>query len=107
MTYGPGAFNNLIKKLESCLRYVLSVRSNIEKDELIQIADGISVEGIELVMTIADKLREEGIRIGEKKGIIKVAQNAIIEGISVDGIMRITGLTEKEIDKIRKETLKR
>ena len=89
------------------MRYVLSVRSNIEKDELIQIADGISVEGIELVMTMADKLREEGIRIGEKKGIIKVAQNAIIEGISVDGIMRITGLTEKEIDKIRKETLKR
>ena len=113
ITEGFILLNEIIEKdtvthyMESCLRYVLSVRNDIEKDELIQIADRISVEGSELVMTIADKIREEGIGIGEKKGIIKVAQNAIIDGMSVDGIMRITGLTEKEIDKIRKEMLQR
>lgn len=113
ITEGFTLLNEIIEKdtvthyMESCLRYVLSVRNDIEEDELIQIADRISVEGSELVMTIADKLREEGIGIGEKKGIIKVAQNAIVEGMSVDGIMRITGLTEKEIDKVRKEMLQR
>lgn len=46
--------------METCLRYILSVRNDIDKDELIQIADQISVEGSELVMTVADKLRQEG-----------------------------------------------
>lgn len=36
--------------MESCLRYILSVRNDIEKDELIQIADQVSVEGSELVI---------------------------------------------------------
>lgn len=35
--------NNIIYYMESCLRYVLSVRNDIDKDELIQIADQISV----------------------------------------------------------------
>ena len=96
--------------MESCLRYVLSIRSDIEKDELIQIADQISVEGSELVMTIADKLRQEGIGIGEEKGrrdqIRKVVKNAYVKGMSIEDIIDITGLTEKEIDKIRKEILR-
>jgi len=97
--------DNITHYMESCLRYVLSVRSDIDKDELIQIADQISVEGSELVMTIADKLRQEGKQEGRQEGIKKVVKNAIIKGMSVGDIMDLTGLTEKEIDKVRKEML--
>lgn len=46
-------------------------------------------------MTIADKIRQEGIH--------KVAKNAIIKGMAVEDIADLTGLTEKEIDEIRKK----
>ena len=35
------------------------IRKYIDKDEMIRIADGISVEGSELVMTAAEHLRGE------------------------------------------------
>ena len=101
--------DNITHYMESCLRYVLSVRNDIDKDELIQIADQISVEGSELVMTIADKLRQEGKQEGRQEGrqeeIRKVVKNAIVKGMSVEDIIDLTGLTEKGIDKIRKEML--
>lgn len=60
-------------------------------------------------MTIEDKLRQEGIGIGEKKGrqeeITKVVKNATVKGMSIGDIMDITGLTEKEIARIRKGML--
>ena len=97
--------DTIMHYMESCLRYVLSVRSDIEKDELIQIADQISVEGSELVMTIADKLREEGKQEGKQEEKRKVVKNAIIKRMSIEDIMDLTGLTEKEIDKISREML--
>ena len=62
-------------------------------------------------MTVADKLREEGIQAGIQEGIQerieRVVNNAIIKGMSVEDIMDLTGLTEKEIDQIRKNMLRR
>lgn len=97
--------DTIINYIESCLRYILSVRNDIDKDEMVQIADPISVEGGELVMTIAEQLRQEGIREGIREGIIKTAKNAIVKGMKVEDIVDLTGLTKKEIDEIRKEML--
>lgn len=95
--------------IESCLRYILSIRSDIDKDEMIQIANQVSVEGSELVMTIADKLRQEGRQEGREEGrqreITKVVKNAIVKGMEIEDIVDLTGLTKKEIGKIRKEML--
>ncbi len=72
---------------------------------MIKIAGMISVEGSALVMTAADKLIEEGIEKGMERGIEKVAKNAIIKGLDIQDIMELTGLTKKEIERIRKEML--
>lgn len=97
--------NEVTHYIESCLRYILNVRSDINKDEIINIASQISIEGSELVMTVADQLRQEGIKEGIKEGIIKIAKNAIIKGMKEEDILELTGLTKKEIDKIRKGML--
>lgn len=73
--------------------------------EMISIASQISVKGSELVMTVAEQLRQEGIREGIKEGIIKIAKNAIVKGLKEEDIIELTGLTKKEIDKIRKDML--
>ena len=91
--------------IESCLRYILSVRNDINENEIAKIAGRISVEGSELVMTVAEKLREEGIEIGAKQERINLVKKAIIKQMRLEDIIELTGLTEKEIEEIRKEML--
>ena len=56
--------------------YILGIRDDITEKELIEVAEKISEEGGELVMTAAERLREEGEVRGEIKSMrksIKVA----------------------------------
>lgn len=45
-----------------------------------------------------DTAKEEGIEVGK----LEVVKNAIAEGLSVDVIMKITGLTKEQIEKIKR-----
>ena len=45
--------------------------------------------------------REDGIAEGEKKEKIEIAKNLLKENIPLEIIMKATGLTEEEIEKIR------
>lgn len=60
-------------------------------------------------MTVADRLKQEGRQEGRQEGvqehIRKIVKNAYIKGMDIQDIMDLTGLTEKEIDKVRKELL--
>lgn len=67
-------------------------------------------------MTLADMYRregkEEGIMKGMEKGLelgakqvkLAVVRNAIKEGMQVDVIAKLTGLSKEEIEKIAEET---
>ena len=46
---------------------------------------------------------KEGIEQGLKQGKLLVAKNMKSEGIDIDTIMKITGLSEEEIEKISEE----
>lgn len=95
--------------IEACLRYILSIRSDIDKEEIAEIAGKISMKGSELVMTAAEKLiqegMEKGIEIGTKKEKINLVKKAIIKQMKLEDIIDLTGLTEKEIESIREEML--
>ena len=88
--------------VSACITYMLNVRDDITEKEMYEIAGKISIEGGELVMTVAEKLREEGI-LGEKR---KLAKNLIVMGDPVAKIAMVTGLKEKEIEEIKKEMSK-
>lgn len=99
--------------VSACIRYMLSVRDDISEEEMYKIANKISIEGGELVMTVAERLKQEGLEEGRKKVLEegemirarKAARNAIIKGYATEEIADITGLTEKEVDDIRDEML--
>jgi predicted transposase/invertase (TIGR01784 family) len=55
------------------------------------------------LMTLAEKLREEGLKEGLEKGKLEVARNAIKEGMELNLIAKLTGLPKKEIEKIAAE----
>lgn len=92
--------------VSACIKYLLSISDNLTEKDLERIAGSISVEGSELVMTVAEQLRQEGEQKGIKEGLKITAKKAIIKGYSVEDIMDLTGLTEKEIEEVRKEMLK-
>lgn len=52
------------------------------------------------IETAQEKGREEGIKIGEKKGKIEVAKAMLAEGMEVNTIAKITGLSIKEVEKL-------
>ena len=88
--------------VSACIRYILSVRNDISKNEMAKIAEQISIEGGELVMSVAEKLRQEGI--DDRMNIL--AKTMIVDGEPIEKIIRYTGLTEEEIEDVKKVMLK-
>ncbi|NOU19132.1 MAG: DNA repair protein [Bacteroidales bacterium] len=68
-----------------------------------------SFELIERIRAEERKIREEAVRVAEKEGKlegkkeekIEIAKNSLKEGLSVELIIKLTGLTKKEIEKIK------
>jgi len=58
---------------EICLKYLLDTKDDIEIEEMEKIAKEESVERGELIMSIAEKLREEGMEKGKLEGRKEVA----------------------------------
>lgn len=95
--------------VSECIKYMLSIRDDISEKEMEKIAEKISIEGGELVMSVAERLRKEGEERGIQRGMQqekrKSAKIGIIKGYSTEIIMDMTGLTEKQIEEVRKEML--
>ena len=96
--------NEEIKKANEQLEYLTGdeavrrmafLREKAERDYVTNMS-GAREEGIEEGM-------KEGIKEGEKKKAIKIAKEMLKEGIEREKIIKITGLTGEEIDKIKKE----
>ena len=62
-------------------------------------------ELIERIRAEEKKIREEAVRVAEEKAIkmekIEMAKKSIKEGLTVELIIKLTGLTKKEIEKIK------
>ncbi|MBP2200310.1 putative transposase/invertase (TIGR01784 family) [Pantoea cypripedii] len=52
-------------------------------------------------MTIAEQLKQKGIQLGEQRGIEKVARNMLLDGMDRSTVMRMTGLTEEQLSRIK------
>ena len=50
--------------------------------------------------TIREEAREDGIKEGEKKGVIQAAKGMKVAGADMELIRRSTGLSKKEIEKL-------
>ena len=90
--------------LISILNYLFNT-TELDSKELTNILDKLIKNGGTLTMTTAMKLREEGIKEGIKEGILvkarEDAKNMLTEGLDLNLISRITGLTIQEIVEIK------
>ncbi|PNR95375.1 hypothetical protein X924_05125 [Petrotoga sp. 9PWA.NaAc.5.4] len=99
---------------EICLKYLLDTKDDIEIEEMEKVAKEESVERGELIMSIAEKLREEGIKKGIEKGKLEGEKELAIEilnqrfgkGFDKELEEKIKKANEEEINKIKKNILK-
>ncbi len=94
-----------IEYFETFMRYIFSAAKNLTKenvDELVRKIENTYTEGSELVMTLADILREEG----KEEGIKAVALEMLKKGFTVELVAEITHMDVKEIRKLKEQQSK-
>ncbi len=91
----------------STIVYIISSRNDFEKSELERIANQISKEGGELVMTLAERLmekgRQEGRGEGETRALARTAVNLLVKKFNFvpeEMKKRISGLDAPTLDAI-------
>lgn len=87
---------------ETFLRYIMSARENLDEKKLVQIAQEISEEEGDNIMTLAEELRNEGMKKGISKGISKGVLKGLIEGIETIIDIKFGQVGLKLMGKIKK-----
>lgn len=65
--------------IETVVKYILNTDEEISWEELNKRVSNISIEGSEIIMTIAERLIQEGIEKGIKEGMEKGKEEGKIE----------------------------
>ncbi|UCH93155.1 MAG: Rpn family recombination-promoting nuclease/putative transposase [Candidatus Aminicenantes bacterium] len=90
--------------LDVLLRYLTRSARGLPEKELDESVSQLFEEGGELMQTIAEKWKREGIKIGEERGIekkaIETAKNLLEMGIDVEMIAKATGLKKEQVEKL-------
>lgn len=86
--------------LEVLLKYLFNSPGEFNKEELHEQVTSILEEGGHIMQTIAQQLREEGIKIGEKEKAKKTARRMLDKGFDLNTVVEITGLEPSEIEKL-------
>ncbi len=81
----------------------MSARKDLEYNDIYNTAKAISTEGSEIVMTIAEKLINEGLEKGREEGLEKTARSSLRKGLDLELIMEITGMDRKKLLELQKE----
>jgi len=86
----------------------ISDTKNISRDQLKKMLEDSKIEGGGIMQTLGDRMRKEGIEIGEKIGIeegkeegkIETARTLIKRGIDMNIIAEATGFPKRKIEKL-------
>jgi predicted transposase/invertase (TIGR01784 family) len=83
------------------LKYI-SQTQDISFERLEKMLKESKIDGGDIMQTLAEQLKREGIKIGEEKGkvekAIETAKNLLKMGIDIDIISKATGLKKEEIE---------
>ncbi len=95
-----------IDYLETLIRYIMSTRKDIEFEDIYNAVKEISLEGSEIIMTIAEKLINEGMEKGIEKGMKKGMKKGFLSAKSETALSLLTkkfgSLPKKIKNKIQK-----
>ena len=90
--------------LETMVRYIINARDDMSYIDMHDAVKNVSPKGGEMLMTIAEKLRNEGREIGKQESTVKVALQMLFENEPVEKITRYTGLTKDRIEELRRQS---
>lgn len=90
---------NIRQILETIIYYVMSARNDVNKENMTDAFEKSLIKGGDVVMTMADKLRQEG----RQEGKIETAKELIKIGLDVKQIAQATKLSIDEINKIKND----
>jgi len=90
-----------IEYFEVIVRYVMSAKEDLSVQDLEKVTKEISSERSEELMTIAERLREEG----KEKGKEEVAKNLLKMNLNLKEIEKATGLSKEKILEIKKKVI--
>ena len=97
------------EQVHSLITYLVQAGEAVDSVVFVrELAQRVPQHGDEL-MTIAQQLEQKGIEIGEQRGIekgereatLKIARTMLENGIEPRSVMKMTGLTEDEIQQLR------
>lgn len=97
------------EQVHSLISYLVQAGEAVDSVVFVrELAQRVPQHGDEL-MTIAQQLEQKGIEIGEQRGIekgereatLKIARTMLENGIEPRSVMKMTGLTEDEIQQLR------
>lgn len=92
-----------IDYFETLMRYIFSARQDLTKENIAEIIEKIEnnyPEGSDVIMTLAERYREEGI----EKGIEKAAMEMLKKGADIDFVIGVTKLSKERILELKKES---
>lgn len=102
-------FNELREKktgmdyIETVVKYILNTGEEMTFEELTERVNNISIEGSDIIMTIAERLIQEGREEGKKQEKIKIVKNMLNIGIEIEKIAKATNLEVEQINIIKEE----
>ena len=90
------------------LLYIISARKNLSMEKLIQVNREYKAGRGDMIMSLAEQLRQEGevrgIEIGVGKGrqdaLIKTARKMLEKGMQIDDVVEVTELSKDELSKL-------
>ena len=89
------------------VRYIINARDDMCYVDMHDAVKNVSPKGGELLMTIAEKLINEGMEKGKEEGREEgreeVALQMLLENEPVERIARYTGLSKKRIEELRRQ----
>jgi predicted transposase/invertase (TIGR01784 family) len=103
-----GRGQKAIDYLETMVRYIISAREDISYKEIHGAVKNVSPKGGEMLMTIAEKLINEGMEKGRQEGMemTLTALQAFREGKDLEEVMNLTGLERDILLKIQIQAFK-
>ncbi len=89
-----------IEYLEVLLRYLVNTR-DITEEQIQKAVSQAYEEGGSIMTTLAERLRQQGMKQGVKNNMWTVVKNSLSKGLSIELIADITGMPVKKVEQMK------
>ena len=86
--------------IETVILYILEVRDDLTVEKIIEISREHNLGKENLIMSIAERLRSEGMEKGMEKEKVRTARKMLMKGMPVDEVVELTEMSKEAVLKL-------